>query len=269
MEEMPLGKALARDELERLTLRLPEDQLRRTVRKSQPDIGPELLERTIEYMKEKLANDPFALLQPVPAGEDGREFQTLRSISLESALFVAHLTGAAIYTDEPASWRQLHEHTSAVEDAGRASQWEPLAEKLTSLKFTVEANPLINLEVRISEKLVRVRRVFRRIWDTALAQGKDADLYEIAGELAMSLEKANVKAGIEWNTCNTTTGPSARFRQHIEFSAPAAGFDVNSVHRLLITFGSTNYIKSLPIALFINREAHADRTRPGRSQYRA
>ena len=257
-EEMRLGQALGRDDLERLTLRLPEDELRRKVRQSRPDIDPELLERTIEYMKEQLANDPFALLQPVKGDEDGEELHVMRGINLELALFVAHLTGSAIYTDEPAYWRQLHEHTSASTDAGQRSQLAPLAEKLASLTFTIEANPLISLETRKAGKLGRMRRVFRRIWNMTLTQGEDADVDEIAKQLAISLENASVKADIEWNTCSTTTGLSARFRRRIELSAPGAGFNMNSVHRLLITFGRANYIESMPIALFLTFDSVQD-----------
>ena len=257
-EEMQLGEALARDEVERWTLRLPEDQLRRKFRQSQPDIGPELLERTIEYMKEQLAADPFALLQPVPAGKNGGEFQILRGISLELALFVAHLTGAAIYTDEPSCWRQLHEHTNAATDVGQRSQWMPFGEMLESLTFTIEANPLINLETRNAGKLGRMRRVFRRIWDTALTHGEHADVDEIAKQLATGLANASVKTGLEWDTCSTTTGPSTRFRRRIKFSAPGAGFSMNSVHRLLITSGRPNYIEFVPIALFLTLESVQD-----------
>ena len=250
-EDMRLGMALARDDFERRRLRLPEDELRREVRKSQPDIGPEPLERTIEHMKEKLANDPFALLQPVSTDKDGEELQAMRRMNLELALFVAHLTGSAIYTDAPSDWRQLHEHTSAAADVGQRSQWAPLAEKLASLIFTIDANPLISLETRKAGKLGRMRRVFRRIWNTTLTQGKDANVDEIAKQLATSLENASVKAGIEWDTCSTTKGPSERFCRRIELSAPDAGFNMNSVHRLLTTLVRTNYIESVPIALFL------------------
>ena len=249
-EEMRLGMALARDDFERGALRLPEDELRQKVRESQPDIGLELLDRTIGYMKEKLASDPFALLQPVSADKDGEELQVMRGMNLELALFVAHLTGSAIYTDAPAAWRQLHEHTSAAADVGQRSQWAPLAEKLASLTLTIEANPLINLEIRKAGKLGRMRRAFRRIWNTMLTQGEGADVDEIAKQLAGRLENASVKAGIEWDTCSTATSLSAQFRQRIELSAPGAGFNMNSVHRLLVTFGRTNYIESVPIALF-------------------
>ena len=254
VEEMRLGEALARDEFERLTLRLPEDQLRRQLCQSQPDIGPEVLENTIQYAKEKLANDPFALLQPIPAGKDGGECQMFRSISLELALFIAHLTGAAIYTDEPSSWRQLHEHTSVTTDVGQRSQWAPLAEKLESFTFAIEANPLINWEIRRAGKLSRMRRVFRNIWHTALTQGEDSDVDGIAKQFTASLEHARVKADIEWDTCSTTASPSARLRQRIKLSAPRAGFSMNSVHRLLITSGRTKYAESIPIALFLKLE---------------
>ena len=253
-EETQQGQALARDEFERRILWLPEDQLRRQVRQSQPDIGPEELERTIEYMKEKLANDPLALLQPVPPGKDGGEVSILRGISLELALFLGHLTGAAIYTDEPGYWRQLHEHTSVAAGVGQHSRWAPLAEKLGSLTLTIETNPLINLETRQAGKLGRVRRAFRRIWNTALTRGDDSNVDEMVTTLVTNLENANVKAAIEWDTCTTTTGPSTQLRRRIEFSGPGSGFDMNSVHRLLITSGRTNYIESVPIAFFLTLE---------------
>ena len=253
-EELQQGQALMRDELERVMLRLPEDQLRRRVRQSQRDIGPVELERTIEYMKDKLANDPLALLQPVPPGKDGGEFQIFRGINLELALFVSHLTGAAIYTDEPGYWRQLHEHASAATGGGQDPQWAPLAEKLVNLKFTIETNPLINLETRYAGKLGHVRRAFRRIWNTALTHGENTDADEMVTTLATNLENASVKAAVEWDTCSTTIGRSARLRRRIEFSGPGAGFDMNTVHRQLITSGRTNYIESMPIALFLTLE---------------
>ncbi len=257
-EEMQLGEALLRDEFERVTLRQPEEQLRRRVRHSQPDINPELLELTIEYMKEELACDQLALLQPVPAGIDGGEVQMLRGISLELALFVAHLTGSAIYTDEPGCWRQLHEQASAPMHAGQRSRLAPVTEKLENLTFMIEADPLINLETRYAGKLGRMRRAFRRIWNAALTLDEGADVDEFARHLAACLENARLKAEIEWDTCTTTTGPSARFRRRIEFSAPEVGFGMNSVHRLLITSGRTNYIELVPIALFLALESLED-----------
>ena len=120
------------------------------------------------FVRERLANDPLALLQPVPVGKEG-ELQGLRAINLELALFMAHLTGAVVYTDEPAYWRQLHEQTSACQAVDRGADWLRLAEKLRSLSFPIELNPAINFEARAAGKLKEVRGVFRRIWHAALA----------------------------------------------------------------------------------------------------
>ena len=248
-EDMRRGKYLFRDELERLISRLPKDELRLKLRESRPDIDPELLERTIEYRKKQLVNDPFTLLQPVQSGEDGEGIHVMRGMNLELALFIAHLTGSAIYTDAPSDWRQLHEHTSASTEIGQRSKWAPLAEKLSSLKFPIEVNPLICMEMRETGTLDCIRRVFRCIWNAMLKQGENADVDEIGKQLATSLESASVKADNEWNTCSTTTGPSARFIRRIEMSAPRPGFNMNSVHRMLVTFGRPNCIRSVPIAL--------------------
>src|ERR1700739_475009 len=53
-EEMRHAKALAKDDYERANLRLPDEELRRRIRKSQPDVSPELVEKTIEAIQERL-----------------------------------------------------------------------------------------------------------------------------------------------------------------------------------------------------------------------
>jgi hypothetical protein len=257
-EEIRQAQALAKDDFERNILRLPEDSLRRKVLSSQPDITPELLESTIEFMKEKLLSDPLALLQPLQAGKDDGELQIFRGISLELGLFLAHLTGSAIYTDDPATWRQLHEHTSAAENAGQPLSRDALAERLKSLTFTIEVNPQINLETRNAGKLGRVRRVFRQIWNLALTQNNGKSIDEREKKLIIDLDRAFVKAGTEWSTCGTMAGPSTRFKRRIEPSAPAKGFSVNSVRRLLITFGREKHLVSVPIALFLTLEGVED-----------
>ena len=208
-EEMQSGQALGRDDTERWALRLPEDYQRHRIRESQPDIAPELLEGTIQYMKEKRANDPLALLQPVLVIRIA-SFGYCEALSLELALFVAHLTGAAVYTDEGAYWRQLHEHTSVARTVGQHAQWAPLVEKLRSFRLLIEINPPINWEARNAGKLGRMRRVFRRIWNTALTRGVGADFDENVMKLVASLEKSGTKAAFEWDTCSTTTAPSER-----------------------------------------------------------
>ena len=253
-EDMRLERVLAGDDLRRMTLRLPEDELRRRVIESHPDIQMETLERTIAHMKERLENDHFALLQPIASGSGGGEYQSISpGMNLELAMFIAHLTGSAIYTDQLSDWRQLHEHTNAA--VSQQAHWEAITETLSGLTFPIEGNPIINLEAREAGKLGRMRRIFRRIRNATFEPKKDIDANESAEQIAMSLESASVKAGIEWRACSTTTAPSSRFRRRIELSAPEAGFHMANVHRLLVKSGRTNYLESVPIALNVTFES--------------
>ena len=250
-EEMESGMNLGTDDFQRNMARLSDDQLRRLIRQSDPEIDPHLLDAVVDQMKANLLDDPLALLQPLPDSADDGELQMLRCMNLELTLFVAHLTGAAVYTDQRLFWRQLHEQTSAATD-GRPSRWGPLARSLASLSFPIELNPLINSEMRTAGKLSRIRRVFRRCWNAALIRRDDADDEAIARELATHLQNAVLRSSPEWDRCSTTTGPSNRLRRRIELSAPPAGFNLNSVHRLLVTSGRSSYLASVPIAFLLS-----------------
>lgn len=115
-EEMQTLEVLAEDDFERLTLRSQKDRLTQKIRESQPGVGLEQLKRKNKHIEEKLVSDPLALLQPIIDEKNGGELQAFNSMNLELALFFAHLTGAAIYTDEPYYWRQLHEHTCTTKN---------------------------------------------------------------------------------------------------------------------------------------------------------
>ena len=255
-EETKLGLALGTDDFQRWMSRLPEVQLKRQIRQSQPDIDPKLLEAAVEQIKANLVDDPLALLQPPADGSRGGELQALRSMNLELALFVAHLTGATIYTDHQMHWRQLHEQTSAAV-GGQRSGWAALAREMANLSFPIELNGAIVAELRAAGKLCRMRRFFRGYWNAALATG-DADHHRLAQELATRLRKASVRSVPEWDRCDTAIKPSLRLRRRIELSAPSTGFDLNSVHRLLVTSGRTTYMASVPIALLLTTVGDAD-----------
>ena len=247
-EERQFGIDLATEDVRRNTLRFSDDQLRRLIRQSNPNIGSDAVDDVMELIEIKRRADPLALLQPL---SDGGELQVLRSMNLELALFFAHLTGAAVYTDQQAFWRQLHAQTSAATGAPPL-RWAPLAQCMSRHTFPIELNPLINLELRAAGKLCRMRRIFRRCWNAALTRRNDADDEAIANELAMYLENAARRSAPEWDLCSTTNGPSARSRLRFELSAPPAGFELNSVHRLLIKSGRDTYLAMVPLAFLLS-----------------
>ena len=250
-DEMHSARALASDDFERAILRLPTVALRRMLRDSQPDLAASDLEGMLRYMERRLANDPLALLQSVSDGKAGGELQVFRSLSVELALFIAHLTGSTIYTDERAYWRQLHECTSAAASVGPPSRWAALSDRLDDIAFTFDGDPRTIMEARRAGKFGRVRHVFRRVWQAALARADGGDVGEIAEHLAARLEMACAKADLEWATCDATKTTGGRCRGRMEVSAPADGFGMKSVHRLLVTFGRESYLGTVPMSLFL------------------
>ena len=252
-DERQSGQELLRDDAQRQFLRLPEDYLRRQIRETQPGIGAEGVERVILSIRQKLASDPLALLQPVPVGEDG-EILGLRGINLELALFMAHLTGAAVYTDEPAYWRQLHEQTSYSEDVDQHVGWVAMADKLKSLRLLIELSPSINFEAKNAGKLARMRRVFRHMWNMALTDEANAEFDEKLTQLMSTLENSSKKANMEWENCDTKSVLSERFRRQFDLSISPTGFSMNTVHRLLVTSGRKKYVGLVPMALFLSME---------------
>ena len=133
---------------------------------------------------------------------------------------------------------------------------------MASLTWPIELNELINLEMREAGKLGRMRGFFRHIWNTALTRQGGINDLTIAQRLAARLENVSLRSAHEWDLCSASEGPSRRLLRRIELSAPSAGFDLNSVHRLLVASGRTDYLASVPIALFLSIDGGVDEAPP-------
>lgn len=237
--------SLARDDLRRITARQTDESLRVLLSKAIPDISPQRIEDTIAYMREELKNDPLALHQPLaPSGH----LQMFKAMNLELAMFLAQLTGSAIYTDEPSFWKQLHAHTSVASGASSSTAWAPVAETLGSLPFTIEVNPATNLDIRRSNALSSMRDALRRLW-TAAREATPASEADIAG-IPQALESANAQMSAEWSAVNSPP-PSARLTRSLTVALPTNGFWHNAVYRLLIFFGREKYMRATPLAMFV------------------
>jgi hypothetical protein len=105
--DLRLAEQLGKDDLKRMIARLPDADLRRQIKDRSPDLTEEKLQELVEYIRTKHAQDPLALIQPLVGGEEGAQLQQFKSINFELAMFLAQLTGAAIYTDQQLSKSEL------------------------------------------------------------------------------------------------------------------------------------------------------------------
>ena len=246
-EEMQPGRALGEDDFQRSVARLPVEQLKTMIRRTDPRMDQEQLDGMVAQMKANLRDDPLALLQSVEGGPQGGQLQMLRTINLEMGLFLAQLTGSALYTDQPVHWRQLHDHARAAPDS-RPQRWPSLTTQFANLTFPVELDDSINAEIRASDSLRQMRRFLRSCWTAALASDADPT-GQVGNDLATELARAARRATLEWPAHPTKHDLSVQLHGSIELSAPSGGFGMNSVHRLLATSDRSNYLSSVPLAV--------------------
>jgi hypothetical protein len=247
-KSMGLLNALAKDDHHRLLRQLPENSLRQWFRKHMSQASDTEIEYTIAYMKAELAADPYALLQPTEPGETGAQFLYFKGYSLEAAMYLASLTGSAIYTDVEAHWQQLHLH--AVQ-TGRAvaGSWTPVVESLRAIDFPIDMNAQKLYEVRQSGRFGGMRAAMRRLAEASRQSSGQPQQDQIA--LQFTAAAKAVKS--QWASVPHTL----RLIGNVELSVPAGGFERNDVRRLLLTFGKAKNVHSIPLAMLIRLEAAA------------
>lgn len=239
-------EALAEDDHRRLMRQLPESSLKRSMRQHMSEASDAEIEAAIMHIKSELAADPYALLQPIAPGEAGAQSLYFKGYSLESAMYLASLTGSAIYTDVEAHWQQLHIH---ARQADRASNtvWAPVVDSLRAVDFPIDINPQTIYEALQAGRFGSMKAVLRQFVDVAQLQSGAPR----ADQIALQLTKAAQAMEGEWADLPGTL----RLVGHIELSVPVGGFELNDVRRLLLTFGRAKSVRPISFAMLVKFEA--------------
>jgi len=241
-------EVIATDDHLRLMRQMPESFLRSSIRQRSPDASDADINAAIAYTKSELAKDPCALLQSIEPDHAGPQFLCLKGYSLESAIFLASLTGSTIYTDIEAHWQQLHIYAQQ-DNRGQNAAWVPVVDSLRGIEFPIETNRQSIYEGLQTGRFGSMRRAFRRLTEALQQQSVTAQPDQIARDLsktasAMQGERVNARGGL-------------RVVGLIELSVPIGGFQRNDVRRLLLTFGKAKAPHSIPFAMFIKLDAAA------------
>lgn len=233
---------LAKDDHQRAMRQLPEGPLKRMIRRLTPDIPEADLDAVIAHMKSEHEKDPYALLQPLEPGEAGAQFQCVKGYSLESAMYLASLTGSAIYTDVEAHWQQLHTHAQGAARAQNIA-WAPVVESLRAVEFPIHMNVQEVYEALQGGRVSSMRAALKRFAE-AIQQSGDGPQPD---QIAQQFSKASHVMQGEWGDMED----ALRITGHVELSVPTGGFERNEVRRLLLTFGRAKSVRPIPFAMFI------------------
>lgn len=255
-----LMEELSKDDLQRCLNGMSDESLKRRIKSAIPDISDKETDDALLYMKQKRVEDPLALLQPILPGKDEGQISMMHlTPNFELGFFLAQITGSFIYTDNKHRWMEI---TSALSHADNAkiSLWEPLVMYMRSLDFIYEINPVINLQMRETGKMGLIRNVLRKIFITVQNEHDPSRILTLNKTLSEELSDAYKKTEREWEMIQRKAEESIgdkisfRYKGKIDCAITSNGFGVNTVDRLLLSYGSNNYLKSVPMALFVEFE---------------
>ncbi|WP_165987893.1 hypothetical protein [Caballeronia sp. SBC1] len=225
--------------------RMPEGALASHFKSERPTSSADEIAEIVSKIKETIAQDPYALLQPASEGKYGN-FLFQKGFALESGIFFAALTGAVLYTDYHSLWQHAHRH--ATEHLGQtARDIRPVVEACQSVAIPVDLGLEAIREAMESGMFEPLRAVMREIVSSA-RQHLDSSWMS---ELAVQLEKASETTKIE----SATLASSASARVLVSF--PIGGFHRAAIWRHLLTFGQAHHIEPIPAAFFVKFTASA------------
>jgi hypothetical protein len=229
---------------------VPEASQRQYVAKHMPEADTAMIDRVIAYSKRQAEADPYALLQPLPVGAAGGQFQIYKGLNLESALYLAALTGSIIHVDTDAHWEQL---LMDAQPAGAPSQsaWAPVRQALGKITFTVD----LDLR-RVAERLSNGDRppiptLLRRLANSVSVPGTGSTPHDLAKQVRQARGKVERKV--------TRAHDKNVLKARVELHVPPTGFFRHEVQRLLVMFGGAARPRSVPFALrLVFDESEAD-----------
>jgi len=184
---------LGEEEHRRFISMLPEAPQRQFIAEHMPDADAATTDRIIAYFKRQAEGDPYALLQPLPVGRAGAQFQIYKGLNLESAMYLAALTGSVLHVDTDAHWEQL---LLDAQPRGAPSQrtWAPVRQALTEITFPVDLN-----QRRVAERLSNGDRppiptLLRRLAHSLSVPSTSSAPYELAKQVRQARGKVERQA---------------------------------------------------------------------------
>lgn len=247
-KDEPRVDALFRRDFRRHFLMSPDTSLIARLREDFPDLtndGVAEMLAGVETLKEA---DPLVALTDriFAGGKEGGQLQLFQlTPNFEMAMYLAQATGAAIVTDSPFRWRELHRalrprFSPAVGHLGA------LANAMQAASFSFPEDPLAIAKLGYHRELATYPRM----------------MGEVFGYLARVGEKGsrpNWEAGVAARFARTHAGLQDLLAKQelaanpgrIRCAFPAGGIQDNTVNRLLLMSSSEHHLPGVPMAFYI------------------
>ena len=248
--DLELSYELGRDDLKRMMARLPDEDLRRQIRDCDPKLSDDKITEVVAYIREEHVADPLALIQPLATGKDGGQLMVMRGVNFELALFLAQLTGAAIYSDQRLTREDLAAARLPPADGSAG------ADQVLPLQLALASHPETIRVAREAATSPVVRASLRALFAAGLAEKDAADRASTEAALVAVREAADA----DLSAARAPAEPTGRYEDTMfEIDArllvPPSGYGLTAVRRFLIAFGRRRHLEAVPFAILFGRAA--------------
>lgn len=251
-EHVKQMKELNHNDFERIQYAFPE----KTVRRLFPHFSEEQVNSMVSYQRKKRLEDPLALLQDDVYTKNGGQLAMMNlSPNFELAFFIAQATGSFLFTDNQHRWMEIM-HAYKQDDEAGAHNWEPLTSNINRLNYTLYENPFYTFKLRRLGKLGKIRKAFRNIYSAIQTETDLSKIEMLTDQLKQEFTEAHEisvrELGISKRTDKDNINDMSEYNFNCNFNCviPLGGFRANNVQRILLSYGNTNYLKSVPMAIF-------------------
>lgn len=256
-KDLEVARALGSDDFKRAFARLPDESLRRQIREYSPELPDEKITEVIAHIRREQAADPLALIQPLAADKGSGQLQVMRGVNFDLALFLAQLTGAAIYSEQRLTRTDLA--AARIPPPSGATT----TDRVLPLRLALAIDPEKVDAARAEPVSQAFRANLRTLWAAALGQG--ASPSEPAVDAALS----DVRGGAAAATVQPAPAdvPSERrFRDMVfdidaDLVVPPAGYSLTAVRRFLVAFGRRRHTNAVPLAIIFGHAASGAQVR--------
>jgi hypothetical protein len=249
--DLEFARELGRDDFKRTFARLSDEDLRRQVRKYDPDISETNLEGVLAAFRYQQRKDPLALLQPMVSGKKNGQLMQFRSMNFELAMFLAQLIGGAIYSDQSLTKMEL-EQARFPANPGDLRELSPV-ERTILARLSVFGS--YEAQMADIENCARIRNRLRTLWRAALGYKDEEDVTAVI----TALDEVEHAVTTMIKEDGELTAPTERAERQLGFDVdahivvPPKGFWRSAVQRFLVSFGRRRRLESVPLAMLFGR----------------
>jgi hypothetical protein len=237
--DLSLHKKIMEQEVLHNTGRMPIENLKEYIKKLTPNIKDDILEKVALQIKQVNLEDPLAPLQPL---DDTGQVRVIKGFNLDSALFIAMLTGSVIYTDLETHWKHLNDCVTLSNNSIN-NNIAQVCKQIHKLKYPLQLNHRIVFSSLKSGEDSVVKKIFKQLKHLVTGQMSENMLKKLLTDiesLKFSFEDI-VQDDFESHIVKTD----------ITLAAPLSGFDRAEVRRLILTFSRPELVKRIPMVFLV------------------